>query len=111
MSVTIAFDARPEKTMTGQGIISWYTDYGYLEDFLRDYAVNEDGKMTYNKETRLYEITFTPNESWPKDLQKQADEADIYLGNPDDDGNYPIDGYIVQGKIRFINGQAVEPTF
>ena len=110
MSVTIEFDARPEKTMTGQGIISWYTDYGYLGDFLDAYAVNQDGKMTYNKTTRRYEITFTPNESWPKTLEKQASEADIYLGNPDDDGNYLIDGYVVQGKILSINGQAVEPN-
>ena len=109
MSVTIAFDARPEKSLTGQGIITWYTDYGYLSDFLEALAVNAEGKMSYNKESRLYEITFMPNEYWPKTLQAQAVEANIYLGSPDDDGNYPIDGYVVEGKIRFINGQAVEP--
>jgi hypothetical protein len=107
MSVTITFDARPEKTLTGQGIISWYTDYGYLSDFLESNAVNAEGKMTYNG--KHYEITFMPSEYWPKTLQAQADEANIYLGNPDDDGNYPIDGYVVEGKILFINGQAVEP--
>lgn len=104
MSVTIAFEARPEK-LTGQGIISWYTDYGYLSDFLEAYA--EDGKMTYNGS--LYEITFTPNESWPKDFEKQCLAAHICLENPGDDGNYPIDGYVVESKICFINGQAVEP--
>jgi hypothetical protein len=105
MSVIIAFDARPEKG-TGQGIIGWYTDYGYLSDFLEAVAVNAEGKITYNGS--LYEITFMPNEYWPNTLQGQADEANIYLGNPDD-GNYPIDGYVVESKIRFINGQAVEP--
>lgn len=103
MSVTIAFEARPEKG-TGQGIITWYTDYGYLSDFLEAYA--EEGKMTYNG--TLYEITFTPNESWPKDFEKQCLAAHICLENPDD-GNYPIDGYVVESKIRLINGQAVEP--
>jgi len=107
MSVTITFAARPEKSMAGQGIISWYTDYGFLGDFLEAYA--EHGKMSYNKETRLYEITFTPNKNWPKTLEEQADEADIYLGNPDNNGNYPIDGYVVEGKILSINGQHIEP--
>ena len=107
MSVTIAFDARPEKKLMGQGIIGWYTDYGYLSDFLEAYAVEAEGKMIYNGS--LYEITFTPNESWPKDFEKQCLAAHICLENPDDDGNYPIDGYVVESKIRYINGQAVEP--
>ena len=101
--VTIAFDARPEKTLTGQGIIDWYTDNGYLGDFLDSYA--EEGKMSYNG--TLYEITFTPNESWPKDFEKQALAAHICLANPDD-GKYLIDGYLVESKIRLIDGKVVD---
>ena len=108
MSTMIAFDARPEKKNNGEGIISWYTDHGYLGEFLEAYAVNGEGKMTYNKVTHLYVVTFTPNESWPKTLEKQAFEAHIYLGNPDDDGNYPIDGYVVECQILYINGQKVK---
>lgn len=109
MSVTIKFDARPEKKMGGQGIISWYTDYGYLGDFLEAYAVETDVKMTYN--SGLYEITFTPNESWPTKLDDQAVAAHIYLSNPDDDGNYPIDGYVVVAHIRYINGKEVDVSY
>ena len=101
----IAFSARPERTMNGQGIIDWYTNHGYLDDFLETFAL--EGEMTYNKTTRLYEISFTPNEAWPKTLQAQAQEADICLGNPDDDGNYPINGYVVTAQIKTIDGQAV----
>lgn len=101
----IAFSARPEKNMKGQGIINWYRDHGYLDDFLDAYAT--DGEMTYNTLTGLYEISFTPNNAWPNTLQEQADEADVYLGNPDDDGNYPISGYIVTAQIHTINGHIV----
>ena len=101
----IVFEARPEKQLNGKGIIEWYTNYGYLGDFLEAYA--SEGKMIYNKETRLYEVHFTPNKLWPKTLQEQKDEADIYLSNPDNNGNYPIDGYVVVGKVLFIDGQKV----
>jgi hypothetical protein len=104
-NVVIAMNARPEKSIGGQGIIDWYTKYGYLNDFLEIYAT--EGKMTYNKTTRLYEIHFTPNEFWPKTLESQAEAADTCLGNPDDDGNYPIDGYTVEANIRFIDGQPI----
>jgi len=104
-NVIIAMNARPEKSIGGQGIIDWYTKYGYLSDFLDVYAT--EGKMIYNKVSRLYEIHFTPNESWPKTLEAQAEEAETYLGNPDDDGNYPIDGYTVEAQIRFIDGQQI----
>jgi len=105
-AVVIAMHARPEKSIRGEGIIEWYTNYGYLNDFLEVFAT--EGKMIYNEVTRLYEIHFTPNEYWPKTLQSQAREADIYLGTPDDDGNYPIDGYTVEAQIRFIDGQKIE---
>ena len=101
----ISFTARPEKSVEGQGIIKWYTDTGYLGDFLEEYAQG-DGVMTYNKSSRLYEISFTPNEFWPKTLEEQASAADV-LANPDDDGNYPIDGYVVESKIRLIDGMEV----
>ena len=101
----IVFEARPEKKVEGKGIIEWYTNYGYLDDFLEAYA--SEGKMIYNKDTLLYEIHFTPNELWPKTLQKQTEEADIYLSNPDNNGNYPIDGYVVVGQLRFIDGHKV----
>lgn len=105
VKVVIAMDARPEKTMNGQGIIDWYTNYGYLDDFLEAYAI--DGKMIYNDVTSLYEVHFTPNESWPRTFESQAKAADICLANPDDDGNYPIDGYTVESHIRFIDGQKI----
>jgi len=101
----IAFDARPEKKMNGQGIIEWYTDYCYLSDFLESYAL--DGKMIYNEKTLLYEIHFTPNEDWPTTLEKQTLAADISLSNPDNNGNYPIDGYVVTAQVRFIDGHKV----
>jgi hypothetical protein len=101
----IVFEARPEKKMNGKGIIEWYTNHGYLGDFLEAYA--SDGKMIYNEKTRLYEIHFTPNKLWPKTLQEQTEEADIYLSNPDSNGNYPIDGYVVVGQLRFIDGHKV----
>jgi len=106
-NVVIAFKARPEKKANGQGIIDWYTDNGYLGEFLEAYAVNSSGEMTYNKTSRLYEINFAPNDSWPKEHRKQVDEAEIYLGNPDDDGNYPIDGYVVECEIISVNGQKI----
>jgi hypothetical protein len=109
MATIIAFKARPEKEMNGQGIITWYTENGYLSDFLQAYATDGFGEMVYNKESRLYEIRFTSNESWPKKIHDQANEADIYLGNPDDDGNYMIDGYVVEGEIHTINGENVRP--
>jgi hypothetical protein len=107
MSVIIVIDARPENKFDGQGIIEWYTENGYLSNFLEE---NSDGNgvMTYNKMTHLYEIKFTPNEFWPLDLQRQIDMADIYLSNPDDDGNFPIDGYVVEAKIISINGVKVD---
>ena len=101
----IAFTARPEQSVRGQGIINWYTNHGYLDDFLEAFAL--EGEMTYNTTTNLYEISFVPNEFWPKTLEKQAQEADICLGNPDDDGNYPINGYVVTAQIKSINGQPV----
>jgi len=104
MYVVIAMDASPEKKLNGKGIIDWYTQNGYLNDFLEPFAVDGEGEMTYNKETRLYEIRFKPNESWPKTLVKQASEAHIALSNPDDDGNYPIDGHVVTAMIRSIDG-------
>jgi hypothetical protein len=104
MSTIIELLAKPEKETNGKGIIDWYMNTGYLGDFLEAYAAGGFGEMTYNKETRLYEIHFAPSEAWPKTLEGQVDEADIYLGNPDDDGNYPIDGYVVEGEIRSING-------
>jgi hypothetical protein len=109
MATVVAFSARPEKEMDGQGIVTWYTENGYLGDFLEAYAEDGFGEMVYNKENRLYEIRFTPNDAWPKTAQEQAGEADIYLSNPDDDGNYPIDGYVVVGEICYINGQDVRP--
>ena len=104
--VVIVMDARPEKTMTGKGIIDWYTKNGYLAEFLDQFA-NGVGEMTYNKKTLLYEIRFEPNESWPKTFEEQVDDANMYLQNPDDDGNYPIDGYVVEGSIRSIDGKEV----
>jgi len=106
-NVIIAFWASPEKKTNGQGIIHWYTKYGYLSDFLEANSTGE-GIMTYNKTTHLYEIHFIPNESWPKEFFKQALEAHIYLSNPDDDGNYPINGIVVEAEIRSIDGYPVK---
>lgn len=105
--VIIALSARPEKNMDGSGIIDWYTNNGYLGDFLEAYAAGGFGEMTYNKQTRLYEISFQPNEAWPKNEEKQDIEAHVYLGNPDDDGNYPIDGYNVECEIKSVNGRRI----
>jgi hypothetical protein len=104
--VVISMDASPEKKMDGSGIVKWYTENGYLQDFLNDCSIG-GGEMIYNKTTRLYEISFVPNASWPKTLERQVSEAEIYLTNPDDDGNYPIDGHVVTGVIRSINGVKV----
>jgi len=106
--VVIAMKCSPEKTLNGSGIINWFNNYGYLNEFLDACAENGVGNITYNNKTYLHEITFIPNKSWPKTLYLQALEANIYLGNPDDDGNYPIDGMCVTSEIRFIDGQAVE---
>ena len=103
----VALKARPEPTMNGQGIIDWYTNHGYLADFLEQVADGK-GEMTYNNTTNLYEISFMPSERWPKTFQGQTDDANIYLQNPDDDGNYPINGYNVEAEIVSSNGQAVE---
>jgi hypothetical protein len=46
--------------------------------------------MTFNKNTRLYEIRFSPNENWPRDREKQEDAVAVYLETPDDDCNYPL---------------------
>jgi len=102
----VALKARPERDRNGQGIIDWYTKHGYLTEFL-DQVADGKGEMKYNNTTDLYEISFMPNERWPKTFEKQTDDANIYLSNPDDDGNYPINGYNVEAEIVSINGQAV----
>ena len=106
--VTIVLDAEPEMHNDGSGIISWYTKHGYLQYFFENFAQDEKGTMTFNKASENYEIRFIPNESWPKDIKEQRDEATYLLGNPDDDGNYPIDvhgeEFFVHGDIRAING-------
>jgi len=107
VNTIVAMKARPEKDIGGQGIIDWYTNNGYLGEFLEAYAAGGCGEMTYNKVTGLYEIYFNHSEAWPKTLEKQAIELDVYLANPDDDGNYPIDGYVVESEIISINGEDV----
>lgn len=102
----VALKARPEREMNGQGIIDWYTNNGYLDEFLEQFAGGK-GEMAYNQTTGVYEIRFVPSEMWPKTFEKQVQEAGIYLQNPDDDGNYPINGYNVEAQIVSVNGQAV----
>ena len=107
VNTIVTMKARPEKKMDGQGIIDWYMNNGYLGEFLEEYAAGGFGEIIYNKQTRLYEIHFNHSEAWPKTLKEQAIEADVYLSNPDDDVNYPIDGYVVESEIISINGEDV----
>ena len=102
----VALKARPEREMNGQGIINWFTNHGYLGEFLEQFADGK-GEMTYNKTSRLYEISFIPNAAWPKTFEEQMEDVNIYLSNPDDDGNYPINGYNVEVEIISVNGQLV----
>ena len=104
--VLLTMTATPEKDRHGRDIvIDWYTINGYLQDFLQDFADNEVGTMTFNTSSMRYEIRFSPNEYWPKDLKEQLRKASIFLECPDDDGNYLIDGNFMLGCIRSINGE------
>ena len=102
--VTITFNAYPEKNKNGAGIIQWYVQNDYLDDFLSAFAKDKKGSMTFDNETGRYVIRFTKNEMWPADIKEQASDAAVYLQHLDDDGNYPIDGEIVDSIIRSING-------
>jgi hypothetical protein len=103
--VVLTMDATPETRTDGKGLIEWYTtETGYLNDFFTDFAKDEKGTMTFNKETGCYEVRFVPNEYWPKDVKEQARKAAMMLENPDDDGNYLIGREFVAGKIRSIQG-------
>jgi hypothetical protein len=102
--VVITMTAAPEAYKDGTGILSWYRDTHYLQDFLDEYAEGGNGTMTFHKESGRYEIRFLPNEFFPTDRKKQIPVAIQYLEDPDDDGNYPMDGVLVQGRIRSIDG-------
>jgi hypothetical protein len=104
--VVLTLNATPEKDMEGTDVvIGWYTNNGYLDDFLKDFANDGKGTMTYNQNTSRYEIRFSPNEYWPKNVKEQIRKAAIYLENPDDDGNYLVDGEFMLSSIRSVNGE------
>jgi len=88
----------------GTTVIDWYTGNGYLHDFFEEVA-REVGTMTFCPSSKRYTICFSPNEHWPKHVGEQARLASILLENPDEDGNYLIDGHFMQGCIRSINGE------
>ena len=97
--IIITMNAYPSK-----GIIDWYINNYYLDDFFEACAKDAKGTMIYNNESRRYEICFRKNEYFSKDIKKQAEIAADYLQDPDQDGTYLINGFIVRGIIRSING-------
>ena len=101
-NIVIKMKGSLDKEIGSQRIIKWYKPH--LEYFLDEYSDGK-GNMTYNTSTNLYEISFTPNEDWPRALEDQHQVADTLLGDPDTDGNYPIDEYLVVSEIVSIDGQ------
>ena len=98
MEVVLALDIRPRAYRDGRDIIEWYARTEYLFDFTDAFSTT-GGTMTFNKNTRLYEIRFSPNENWPREREKQEDAVAVYLETPDDDGNYPLYGQSVQARL------------
>ena len=104
--VVLTLNATPEKDMKGTDVvIGWYTNNDYLDDFLQEFATDGKGTMTFNTSTSRYEIRFSPNEYWPKNVKEQIRKAAIYLENPDDDGNYLVDGEFMLSWLRSVNGE------
>jgi len=104
--VVITMTAKPEKDSHGTDVvIDWYTNNGALDDFLREVATDGKGTMTFNKSSSRYEIRFSPNEYWPKKVKEQIRKAAIFLENPDNNGNYLVDGEFMLSWIRSVNGE------
>jgi hypothetical protein len=104
--VVLTLNATPEKDMEGKDVvIGWFTNNGYLDDFLQTVAIDGKGSMTYNKSTSRYEIRFSPNEYWPKNVKEQILKAALFLENPDTYGNYLVDGERMLSSIRSVNGE------
>jgi hypothetical protein len=104
--VVLTLNATPEKDMEGTDVvIGWFTNNGYLDDFLQTVAIDGKGTMTYNKSTSRYEIRFSPNEYWPKNVKEQSLKAALFLENPDTYGNYLVDGERMLSSIRSVNGE------
>jgi len=104
--VVLTLNATPEKDMEGTDVvIGWFTNNGYLDDFLQTVANDGKGTMTYNKRTSRYEIRFSPNEYWPKNVKEQILKTALFLENPDTYGNYLVDGERMLSSIRSVNGE------
>jgi len=104
MTKTVVIELKERSNTHNQIIIDWYTNNYYLKYFLEEYS-DGNGNMIYNNTTKLYEISFIPNEYWPKTLENQYNAADGLLGSPDDDGNYLINGYCIESNVVSIDGQ------
>lgn len=83
--------------------MDWFTkktDYFFLENFAKD----EKGEIKYLSND-IYKIEFVPNEGWPKSLERQKEEAQIFLENLDEDGNYLVNGdeFVETKVLKVLN--------
>ena len=86
--------------VAAEKIIAWYLP------FFGDFQLGTAPTMTYDKNKRLYEVTFIPSSEFPTNFKDQLFELEMFA-DPDDDGNYPIkigkQKYLVIGELISLN--------